>query len=197
VAGSSGVNGATGAVGLVGATGLQGIAGVAGVQGLIGATGLTGAKGETGTAGPAGFTKVVFGRLIFNDISGGAGTGESFRISNFQFGKFYLLRAKIYGYQPNDSTEYFLPLALSVIGSVPGVIAQTSYSLEHGYSSRDGVNRYENSMDIEIVLDGTSAQTNFSVTLIVTSGRNTGGTELVRLAGEFTALEVGAGQNYA
>ena len=198
--GANGSNGASGPQGPAGATGPQGPAGATGPQGPIGLTGATGAKGETGTVGPRGPSgpiNVTYGDLSFNDLSGGAGTGESVQITNFEAARSYLVRIKIYCFQPNDSTEYFLPLSLAITSSINGVVAQFSYTLQHGYSFRSGANRYENSIDAEVILDGKAAISNFGITLLVTSGRNTGGSELTRIAGEFTAMQVESAQNYA
>jgi hypothetical protein len=197
IQGAQGERGEAGPQGPAGAPGLNGSSGATGPQGATGATGAQGPAGAKGETGTAGIINVIYGQLIFNDLSGGPGSGVSVNISNFQPGKNYLVRAKIYGYQPNDSTEYFLPLALSVTSSAMGVIQSTSYLLNHGYSYRSGANRYENSIDAELILRGDQLTTVFGITLLVTAGRNTGGSELVRLAGDFVAIEVQSTQNYA
>ena len=196
-AGLPGAMGPAGPAGSAGASGPAGANGSTGAQGPAGATGATGPAGAKGETGTAGITKVVYGQLTFNDLSGSAGSGENVQVTGFESGKSYLVRVHIFTYQPNDSTEYFLPLSLSVTSTTSGVIAQTSYVLAHGYSYRSGSNRYENSIAAEIVLDGSSANVSYGITILVASGRVTSGTELVKISGSFTAQEVQTTQNHA
>jgi hypothetical protein len=196
-AGLPGAMGPAGPAGSAGASGPAGANGSSGAQGATGATGATGPAGAKGETGTAGITKVIDGQLTFNDLSGGAGSGESVQVSGFESGKSYLVRIHIFTYQPNDSTEYFLPLSLSVTGTSTGVIAQSSYVLAHGYSYRSGSNRYENSIDAEIVLDGSSTNVAYGITILVASGRVTSGTELVKISGSFSAQEVQTTQIHA
>lgn len=198
--GDAGLPGATGSAGPAGSTGAQGPAGANGSNGAQGPTGATGAQGPAGAkgdTGTAGITKIVYGQLTFNDLSGSAGSGENVQVSGFEAGKKYLVRLHIYTYQPNDSTEYFLPLSLSITSTTTGVIAQTSYILAHGYSYRSGSNRWENSIAAEIVLDGSSSNVSYGITILVAAGRLTTGIELVKISGSFTAQEVQNTQNYA
>lgn len=192
--GPAGLPGPAGPAGASGSNGAQGPQGPQGATGATGATGPAGAKGETGTAG---VTEVIFGTLSFNDLSGGPGSGQSVQINAFKANKSYLVRIKIVTYQPNDSTEYFLPLAFEVSSSTSGVIAQTTYLLAHGYSFRSSTNRYENSIDAEIVLNGISSNVAYGITALVTAGRSTSGAELVKIEGSFTAQEVQTTINHA
>ena len=204
--GASGSAGPAGAPGPAGATGPQGATGPSGTgsgptgpTGPQGATGLTGAQGATGAAGSTGLTgsqgaagvvKAVVGTFTIPDVSGIAGTSQSGSINGFKAGKNYLVRIKIMGYQPSDNSEYLLPMSLatSVISGSPTFTA--TYSLLHGYSYRIGSIRYENSIDVELSLDGSAVVTDFGVTFTVTAGRNTSGAELVRFEASYTALEI-------
>jgi hypothetical protein len=193
-AGPAGPAGSSGPSGPPGGNGSNGAQGPAGPTGATGAQGPVGAKGETGTAGSS---RITFGQLTFSDLSGSAGTGQDVQISGFEAGKKYLVHLQIITYQPDDLTEYFLPLSLSVTSSATGVIAQSSYVLTHGYSYRDGTNRYENSIEAVVVLDGGNSNVSYGITLLVTAGRNTTGTELVRISGKFTSQEVQSAQIHA
>ena len=64
------------------------------------------------------------------------------------------------------------------------------YVLAHSYSYRPGSIRYENSLLIDITLDGSSVATDYGVTFTVTAGRSTAGAELVRFEASYVALEV-------
>ncbi|CAN2210538.1 Collagen triple helix repeat [Candidatus Nanopelagicaceae bacterium] len=193
-AGPAGAIGPAGSPGASGSNGAQGPAGPAGATGSAGAQGPAGAKGETGTAG---ITNLIYGQLTFSDLSGGIGTGVDVQIAGFESGKKYLVNLQIISFQPNDLNEYFLPLSLSITSTTSNVISQSSYLLVHGYSYRAGSNRYENSIIAEIVLDGSSANVSYGINLQVASGRNTSGTELVRISGNYTIQEVQTVQNHA
>jgi hypothetical protein len=111
-------------------------------------------------------------------------------ISGFKANKNYVVRFNIYGYQPNNSSNFYLPMSLSfaAINGTPVVTA--SYSLAQGHSYRSGANRYENSFVADVVLDGRSVATDYGLTLTFTAGRSTSGLDLVRFVGTFVALEV-------
>ena len=192
--GDSGLPGAQGPAGLPGTSGASGPAGPAGANGSIGAQG---PQGPAGAQGPAGITEALYGALVFGDLSGGVGSGQSVQINAFEANKSYLVKLKIVTYQPNDSTEYFLPLALSVSSSASGSVVQTSYLLVHGYSFRSGSSRYENAIEAEVVLDGTLINVAYGITVLVTAGRSTSGIELVKIEGSYTALEIQKAINHA
>lgn len=193
-AGPAGASGSMGPAGPAGANGSNGAQGPAGPTGATGATGAQGPKGETGTAG---ISRVDYGQLIFNDLSGSAGTGEYVQINIFSPRKSYLVRIHIYTYQPNDSTEFFLPLSLTVTSSSSGAIAQTSYFVAHGYSYRSGVSRYENSIEAEVILNGSQIDVSYGITVLVTAGRTTAGSELVKISGSYASQEVESTLNHA
>jgi hypothetical protein len=195
--GPQGEKGDPGLPGAIGPAGLPGAPGTAGVNGSSGSTGPQGPAGATGASGPAGITEVIYGTISFADLSGSAGSGQSVQINAFKASKSYLVRIKVYSYQPNDSTEYFLPLTMEVTSSATGAVAQTSFLVQHGYSARDGNNRYENSIDAEIVLDGHLIDVAYGITVLVKAGRSTSGTELVKISGSFTAQEVQTAINHA
>ena len=193
-AGPAGPAGASGSMGPAGPSGANGSNGAQGPAGPTGATGAQGPKGETGTAG---VSRVDYGQLTFNDLSGSAGTGEYVQINIFSPRKSYLVRIHIFTYQPNDSTEFFLPLSLTVTSSSSGAIAQTSYFLAHGYSYRSGVSRYENSIEAEVILNGSLIDVSYGITVLVTAGRTTAGSELVKISGSYASQEVESTLNHA
>jgi len=188
--GETGTPGAMGPAGLPGATGASGASGAPGPQGAAGATGAQGPAGAKGETGSPGISEVIYGSLMFNDLSGSLGSGQSVLINAFEARKSYLVRIKIFTYQPNDSTEYFLPLSLSVSSTSSGAVVHQSFVYAHGYSYRDGIGRYENAIDAEIVLDGISSNVAYGITVLITAGRSTSGIELVKIEGTFTAQEV-------
>ena len=185
--GAAGSAGATGATGTTGATGPQGEAGPAGATG---ATGATGPQGPTGATGPAGATKVIRGTLTIGDLSGITGTSQAVSINGFKAGKSYLVHAKVFTYQPNDVNENFTWMSMSSAGVNGSPTVTTQYLLSHGYSYRSGAGRFENSISIDITLDGSAVETDYGVTMTFVVGRNTSGTLLVKLEGSFMAEEV-------
>ena len=188
--GLTGATGSQGPIGLTGATGAQGPIGLTGATGATGSQGAQGSTGATGPAGASGVIKAIAGTFAIPDLSGIAGTSQAGSISGFKAGKNYVVRVKIFAFQPSDSSEYLLPLSVST-SAVSGTPTLTSkYILSHSYSYRTGAIRYENSIDIDLSLDGTGVATDYGVTFTVTAGRNTSSGELVRFDASFLALEV-------
>jgi hypothetical protein len=195
--GQQGIAGPTGPSGFPGSPGPQGEKGDPGLPGATGSSGAQGPAGATGAAGANGITKVTYGELIFGDLSANAGSGQSIQLGGFKSRTSYLVHIKIYMYQPNDATEYYLPISFSANSDTGTPIAYSSYVVAHGYSYRSGTNRFENSIDAEVVLDGSAMNLDYEIALWVRSGRSTSGAQLVRINGNFTAIEVGSTQNHA
>ena len=191
--GTPGPTGATGASGAPGSVGPTGPAGSTGATGATGATGPAGPQGETGTVGAAGtpgVSKAIYGSISIGDISGGVGTSNTGSISGFKANKKYVVRFNVYGYQPSNSSNFYLPMSLTftATGGAPAVTA--NYSLAQGHSYRSGANRYENSFVADVVLDGSAVATDYGLTLTITAGRSTSGLDLVRFVGSYVALQV-------
>jgi hypothetical protein len=191
--GTPGATGATGASGAAGSVGPTGPAGSTGATGSTGSTGPAGAQGETGTVGAAGtpgISKAIYGSITIGDISGGVGTSNTGSISGFKANKKYVVRFNIYGFQPSNSSNFYLPMSLTftATGGAPAITA--NYSLAQGHSYRSGANRYENSFVADVVLDGSAVATDYGITLSVTAGRSTSGLDLVRFVGSYVALQV-------
>jgi hypothetical protein len=198
--GDKGEKGDKGDPGEQGAMGLPGVPGAMGPSGMPGATGAQGpqgVQGPIGATGANGIVKVIYGSLILNDLNGSAGSGQSYLLSAFEAGKSYLVNIRLISHQPNDLTEYFLPFSLTVTGTLPSVLVHSSYSLIHGYSYRSGSSRFENSIEAEIVLDGSSTNVAYGINLLITAGRLSSGSELVKFEGSFTAQEVQSMQIHA
>lgn len=195
--GPKGETGSPGAQGPAGPAGKDGAPGSSGPAGSSGATGPTGATGATGAQGPAGESSIIYGQFNFNDFSAASASVQSVTLRGFKSRTSYVVRARIYLYQPLDITEYFLPLALTVTSPLGNPIVHTGYFLSHGYSYRENSGRYENSIFAEIVLDGKAMEADFEISLRVTAGRNTSGNGLAKAFGDFTASEVSNTQNYA
>jgi hypothetical protein len=192
--GEQGLPGAPGAIGPAGSPGPTGPSGANGSNGAQGPAGATGAKGETGTSG---ITELIYGQLSFNDLRGGIGTSEYVQLNAFQAKKSYVVRIHINTYLPNDSSNSFLPLSLTVTSSVSGAVAQVSYSLLNGDSYRGGTAKFENSIVAEIVLDGSSIDVNYGITVQVAAGRTTEVNGPLKLSGSFTAELVHSARNHA
>jgi hypothetical protein len=101
-----------------------------------------------------------------------------------------VIRALIWTYQPNDANENLVPLSVTATGTNGTPTLVTKYVLSRSYSYRTGAFRYENSIQIEVVADGSASVTDYSVVLTVTAGRSTASTSLLRLEGSYTAIEV-------
>jgi hypothetical protein len=200
VRGEQGATGPQGIQGLQGLPGERGEKGDAGLPGLPGATGASGpagspgSTGATGAQGPAGPSEVSYGTITFNDFSSSSPATQSVSISGLKAGKKYLGRIQIYVFQPFDTTEYFLPLAFQATSSA---ILQQGYVVSHGYSYRTNSSRYENSIDAELVIDGSNMAADFGIAVSVTLGRSTAGVELAKGVGTFSLVEVGFVRNHA
>jgi hypothetical protein len=202
-AGPTGPQGATGATGAAGssgsgsgtpgpqgATGATGPAGATGATGPAGAAGATGSAGATGATGPAGVSKAIYGALAIPDINGMAGTAQNGTIDGFKATKSYVVRVLIWTYQPNDLNENLMPLSITATGTNGTPTLVTKYVLSRSYSYRTGAIRYENSIQVDLVADGSASVTDFSIVLTITAGRSTASTALLRLEGSYTAVEV-------
>jgi hypothetical protein len=185
--GPAGAPGPSGPAGANGANGAQGPAGPAGANGATGATGAQGPKGETGTAG---LLQIEYGNLTFSDLSGGPGSSQFASLNIFSARKSYLVRISIVTYQPNDGTEFYMPISLTVTSTIPGINPQTRYLLAHGYSYRTGANRYENSIEAEVILDGHLIDEAYGINVTVSAGRTTEGIELLKISGMYSAQVV-------
>ncbi len=192
--GIQGLQGLPGEKGEKGDAGLPGSPGATGASGPAGSPGSAGATGATGAQGPAGPSEVSYGTIALNDFSSSSPATQSFSIGGLKAGKKYLGRVQIYVYQPFDTTEYFLPLAFQATSSA---ILQQGYVVSHGYSFRTNSSRYENSIDAELVIDGSGMAVDFGIAVSVTLGRSTAGVELARGVGTFTLIEVGFVRNHA
>ena len=191
--GTPGPTGATGASGAAGSVGPTGPAGSTGATGSTGSTGPAGARGETGTVGSAGtpgISKAIYGSISIGDISGGVGTSNTGSVSGFKANKNYVVRFNIYGYQPSNSSNFYLPMSLAFTGTSGAPVITANYSLAQGHSYRAVANRYENSFIADVVLDGSAVATDYGLTLTITAGRSTSGLDLVRFVGSYVALQV-------
>jgi hypothetical protein len=188
--GAAGATGATGASGTAGSTGPAGPTGSTGATGLTGANGAAGAQGDAGSAGTSGISKAISNTFLIGDISGNSGTSNTGSVTGFKANKSYVVRFHILGFQPNNSSEYLLPMSLSFAAINGAPVVTTSYSILHGYSYRSGAIRYENSFVAEVTLDGTGVVTDYGLTLTVIAGRATNTTDLVRFSSSYVALQV-------
>jgi hypothetical protein len=118
------------------------------------------------------------------------GTSNTGSISGFKANKKYVVRFNVYGYQPSNSSNFYLPMSLTFTATGGAPAVTSNYSLAQGHSYRSGANRYENSFVADVVLDGSAVATDYGLTLTITAGRSTSGLDLVRFVGSFVALQV-------
>jgi hypothetical protein len=104
--------------------------------------------------------------------------------------KSYVIHVKIFGYQPNDANENLTWMSMSAAGINGSPTVTSQYVMAHGYSYRSGVGRYENSLAIDLTLDGSSVATDFGVTMTIIVGRSTAAGLLMKLEGSYVAEEV-------
>ena len=195
--GEQGLPGAMGAAGLPGAAGAPGSAGPAGASGSTGAQGVAGPAGPQGETGTAGSNKLFFGDLVFNDLVGSIGTGENVSLNIFDANKSYLVRIRVYTYFPNDPPRYFLPLEMSITSTASGAIVHTSYLYSSGSSFRGNIERFENSIEAEVVLDGSGINVAYGIIVLVSVGRATSNSGALKIIGSFSAEEVQSAVNHA
>jgi hypothetical protein len=119
-----------------------------------------------------------------------AGTAQNGTIDGFKATKSYVVRVLIWTYQPNDLNENLMPLSITATGTNGTPTLVTKYVLSRSYSYRTGAIRYENSIQVDLVADGSASVTDFSIVLTITAGRSTASTALLRLEGSYTAVEV-------
>jgi hypothetical protein len=200
-----GATGTTGAAGLIGPRGLPGIAGDKGATGLTGATGAAGSAGlpgiagtpgtpgSTGPAGPAGSSGTVLGSqssiTFATSLSGALGsTTNSEAFGSFEAGKSYVVRVLISTFDVNeDAASYGIGLSISAANGAPGISASYVVSAGTVYS---GVNRVTISIVADIVLNGISVTTPYSLVAKLTSGATVGAS--ISASGSFTKIQVGA-----
>jgi hypothetical protein len=201
-AGLSGAQGANGSAGLSGAQGANGSAGPAGASGSAGAagakgdTGAAGAKGDTGTTGnqgvkgDPGISVGIQSAIVFDaPFTGTAGaTKSSTPFGNFLPGKNYVLRVLISTYDVNQSiSNYGLGLGVATTAGTASISA--NYVVMTG-SQYSGGNRINISVVADIVLNGGTNTSPYSLIVTLTSGANGGASILA--SGTFTKIEVGS-----
>ena len=194
--GASGVIGPRGLPGIAGekgATGLTGAPGVAGSAGLPGAPGVAGAPGSVGSDGAPGSSGSVLGSqssITFADrLLGEPGSiTNSEAFGSFEAGKSYVVRVLITTFDVNKAaTSYGIGLTLSAITGAPGISASYVVSIGSVYS---GSNRATVSIIADIVLNGISVTTPYSLVAKLTSGAIDGAS--ISAGGSFTKIQVGA-----
>jgi hypothetical protein len=185
--GPAGPQGATGATGAQGATGPQGPAGSGG-----GGAGPAGPKGETGTAGVVGPSNLYTGAISFSGVLAGdiGASKNSVTFGSFENGKQYVVDVYIRG--SSADTQVF-PLSLSVAASTGSASITTSYVSLEGHSYRSNIDTAEHSLIGKVIVDGTSAGSNFGLVATITCGvRTSNPATNLTFTGEFVALLVGA-----
>ncbi len=194
--GSTGATGSAGASGLVGPRGLPGATGEKGATGATGSNGLpgaAGAPGTPGTAGAPGSSGTISGSqssITFADqLLGTAGSPTSSdAFGSFEAGKSYVVRVLISTFDINKvAPSYGIGLSIAAEGGAPGISASYVVSTGSVYS---GSNRITISIVADIVLNGISVATPYSLVATLTSGATSGAS--ITASGSFTKIQVGA-----
>jgi hypothetical protein len=191
--GPRGLPGATGEKGATGAAGTNGLPGTAGTNGLPGTAGAPGAPGTEGPTGPAGSSGTVSGSqssiAFANQLSGTAGSPTSSdAFGSFEAGKSYVVRVLISTFDVNKvAPSYGIGLSIAAEGGAPGISASYVVSTGSVYS---GSNRITISIVADIVLNGISVTTPYSLVATLISGATSGAS--ITASGSFTKIQVGA-----
>jgi hypothetical protein len=193
VIGPRGLPGPTGEKGATGAAGTNGLPGTAGTNGLPGAPGTAGTPGTAGAPGANGSSGTVLGSqssiTFASRLSGAAGsTTNSGVFGSFEPGKPYVVRLLISTFDANEvAASYGIGLSVAAGTGSPGI--SLSYIVSTG-SVYSGSNRITISIVADIVLDGASVTTPYSIVATLTSGATVGAS--IAASGSFTKIQVGA-----
>jgi hypothetical protein len=193
VIGPRGLPGPTGEKGATGAAGTNGLPGTAGTNGLPGAPGTAGTPGTAGAPGANGISGTVLGSqssiTFASRLSGAAGsTTNSGVFGSFEAGKSYVVRLLISTFDANEvAASYGIGLSVAAGTGSPGI--SLSYIVSTG-SVYSGSNRITISIVADIVLDGASVTTPYSIVATLTSGATVGAS--IAASGSFTKIQVGA-----
>jgi hypothetical protein len=193
VIGPRGLPGPTGEKGATGAAGTNGLPGTAGTNGLPGAPGTAGTPGTAGAPGAPGSSGTVLGSqssiTFASRLSGAAGsTTNSGVFGSFEAGKSYVVRLLISTFDANEvAASYGIGLSVAAGTGSPGI--SLSYIVSTG-SVYSGSNRITISIVADIVLDGASVTTPYSIVATLTSGATVGAS--IAASGSFTKIQVGA-----
>jgi hypothetical protein len=188
--GATGAAGTNGLPGVAGTNGLPGTAGTPGIPGTAGAPGIPGTAGAPGAPGSSGTVLASQSSISFADqLPGAAGsTINSDAFGNFEAGKSYVVRVLISTFDVNRiAASYGIGLSVTAAGGAPGISA--SYSVATG-SVYSGSNRVTISIIADIVLNGVSVTTPYSLVATLTSGA-TGGASITA-SGSYTKVQIGA-----
>ncbi len=191
--GTAGAAGVIGPRGLPGATGERGATGPSGATGASGPSGLPGAAGATGATGPAGSSGTVLASqasITFADqLAGTSGsTTSSAAFGSFEAGKSYVVRVLISSFDVNKvAASYGIGLTVTASTGSPGI--SSSYVVSTG-SVYSGSNRVTISIIADIVLNGISVATPYSLVATLTSGATVGAS--ITANGSYTKIQVGA-----
>ena len=192
LAGSTGPTGPAGATGAAGPTGLTGAAGATSETGAAGATSETGAAGATGASGASVPVTISTGSITFASlINGIAGTSaNSNAFGSFLAGKIYLVDVLIYATNL-DAISYPLKIAFTSSSGSPTISA--TYLVSYGSSYRTSSARPENSIIAKVLVNASAVEATSSLITTVTCGAQTGGgSQKLKVAGEFFIQEIGA-----
>ena len=188
--GPRGLPGATGEKGATGATGSNGLPGAAGTNGLPGSAGAPGTPGTAGAPGSSGTISGSQSSITFADqLLGTAGSPTSSdAFGSFEAGKSYVVRVLISTFDINKvAPSYGIGLSIAAEGGAPGISASYVVSTGSVYS---GSNRITISIVADIVLNGISVATPYSLVATLTSGATSGAS--ITASGSSTKIQVGA-----
>ena len=193
VIGPRGLPGPTGEKGPTGAAGTNGLPGTAGTNGLPGAPGTAGTPGTAGAPGANGSSGTVLGSqssiTFASRLLGTAGSKTNSEVfGSFEAGKSYVVRLLISTFDANEvAASYGIGLTVTAGTGSPGI--SLNYIVSEG-SVYSGSNRITISIIADIVLDGASVTTPYSIVATLTSGATLGAS--IAASGSFTKIQVGA-----
>jgi hypothetical protein len=193
VIGPRGLPGPTGEKGATGAAGTNGLPGTAGTNGLPGAPGTAGTPGTAGAPGANGSSGTVLGSqssiTFASRLLGTAGSKTNSEVfGSFEAGKSYVVRLLISTFDANEvAASYGIGLTVTAGTGSPGI--SLNYIVSEG-SVYSGSNRITISIIADIVLDGASVTTPYSIVATLTSGATLGAS--IAASGSFTKIQVGA-----
>jgi hypothetical protein len=193
VIGPRGLPGPTGEKGATGAAGTNGLPGTAGTNGLPGAPGTAGTPGTAGAPGANGSSGTVLGSqssiTFASRLLGTAGSKTNSEVfGSFEAGKSYVVRLLVSTFDANEvAASYGIGLTVTAGTGSPGI--SLNYIVSEG-SVYSGSNRITISIIADIVLDGASVTTPYSIVATLTSGATLGAS--IAASGSFTKIQVGA-----
>jgi hypothetical protein len=165
------------------------LAGSQGVAGVKGDSGTPGVKGDTGSTGPS---QMTFGTINFSHtVSGGLGTSiSSIGFGTFTAGKSYFVHLILVGLLASGEIAVISSTTQATGGS-PTITAMQVISNGTSQNQVTATPEMDTTIDVYLLVNGSSVVTNFSFISTVTCWNYTGSNPLT-LQGTYIAQLIGA-----